>query len=222
MIINPVRNRIARDLVRDDGVIANVTNAPNGSISYSYFNLGADSFRFFTIEHLIVATTLTLESTNFPVIYDGEINGRGTGAGSTTTLIDSVLNTKFKYATDTDLIGSLLYIVSDSNALNVGQYRLVTDYTGATGTLTFAALPGATSTNTVYKIIDAVQNGGRLALDPPTTLWRDVTNILTGSATHTTSGVWFIDTSIIPARLRIKRLVTNATNSCQLVLSRGR
>ena len=97
MIINPVRNRIARDLVRDDGVIANVTNAPNGSISYSYFNLGADSFRFFTIEHLIVATTLTLESTNFPVIYDGEINGRGTGAGSTTTLIDSVLNTKFKY-----------------------------------------------------------------------------------------------------------------------------
>ncbi|HMV01718.1 MAG TPA: hypothetical protein PLJ37_00555 [Chitinophagales bacterium] len=222
MPISPIRDRIARDLVKGDGLIASVTNAPNGNISYSYFNVGADGFRFFTVEHLIVGTTLTLEATNMPIVNNGEINGKGTGAGSTTTLIDSKLNTVFKYISDQDLVRGLLYIVSDSNPLNVGLYREITDYTGATGTLTFAALPGATSTNTVYKIIDSVQVGGRLGLDPPSTLWRDVTNILTGSATHTTSGVWFVDTSVIPLRLRIKRLVTNATNSCQLILSRGR
>ena len=161
----PIRDRIARDLVVIDGIIANVNNVANASVFYSYFNIGADGFKHFTVEHILTATTLTLETCNMPVSYGLELNGKGTGAGTTTTLIDSNLYTTFKYNTNKDLVGALLYIVSDTAANNVGLYRYVTDYDAATGTMTFAALPSATSTNTVYKIIDNIYRYKKIYLN---------------------------------------------------------
>lgn len=220
----PVRQKHARDSVIFDGKIADQTNAPDATFSYTYFNIGADGFRHFSVEHLLQNTTLTIEATNQQVYSDVVLDRTASGAGSTTTIIDAGLNTVLGYNTDGDLIGAHVKIVDDVVPGNIGQTRIITAYSQATGTMTFVgALPGATSTSTKYQIIDTpLPSGGRLTLDPPSTLWRDVTAVLTSAATHTSSGVWFIDTSIIPYRVRIKKLITNATNSCKIFLTRGR
>ena len=53
-------------------------------------------------------------------------------------------------------------------------------------------------------------------------VWSDITSELFNVASETASGVWICDTPCPYARLRVKRLTTNATNALTLRLSRSR
>ena len=49
--------------------------------------------------------------------------------------------------------------------------------------------------------------------------WQDATLILTGAATATATGGWFVDTPCLFRRARVKRVTTNATNTLKLELT---
>jgi hypothetical protein len=113
-------------LISLDGIVVDIANGDlgNADTSFFYFDLGRAGFRYFTLEFIIQATTLTIEMTN------------------------------------------------DN-------------------------------------------------LDDASATWRDITDILTGVASITASGVLDMDTPLAARRLRVKRLTTNATNALSLSLTRG-
>lgn len=223
-----VRRKIKHDLVSQEGVVENVKSGDlgNGETRYTYFNFAQDGFKHASVQHFIDKTTLTLEMTNVVVPKGRDISGTASATdGTGATLIDLTLSSVLGFDTDDDLIGITVEVTADSTTpANVGELRAVTGYTGATGLLTLdSVLPGATTSGvTQYKLSDSGQPFGRLVADPPTTCWSDVTNILTGSSFHILSGTWFFDLHMIGGRFRIKRVTTNAGNSCKLILNRGR
>lgn len=217
-----------------DGVIVNVATNDIGNAQrrYTYFDLAGDGYFYASIEHIITNTTLTLEACNISSGLDQRaikaqtITSTASGTDVTgATLIDMTLNTVQGFVADDDLIGIKVRIVSDaSNPTNVGAIRIVTDYAQATGTMTFnTALPAASTANVTQYILEDNNDDlwQRRVSDPTASQWRDVTEILTGASSHTTSGTWFFDTPLSIERFRINRLTTNASNSCVLRLSRG-
>ncbi len=217
----------ARELGSLDGFITTVTAGQlgNANTAYTYVDYLRDGFRTLSLAHYITATTLTIEMCNIGVDdYHGRIQtGVATATdGTGATLTDLGLATNFPADTDLNQI-QIRIIQDDTTPSNVGLTRTVVGHVGATGALTLSSAIGAiTSGVTKYRLEDNPSKWGRCVSDPTTALWRDVTNILTGAATHTASGVWFFDTEIIIERFRVKRVTTNATNALRLGLSRGR
>jgi len=212
-----------------DGLITNVASGDLGdaNTSFTYINLARDGMKHLSLEHIITATTLTVEMCNLGLSRQ-EAQGTtlkglatATSAGGT-QITDSGLTATFP--SDTDLIGIQVRIIQDNTTpSNVGLTRTVTAYTGATGVMTLSSATGATTSGvTKYQLEDSTSEWGRKVTDPTSAQWRDVTLILTGAATHTASGVWFFDTDIMIERLRIRRLTTNAINALSLRLARGR
>ena len=218
-----------RDVGSLDGRILNIIAADlgNSQVRYTYFDLAKEGYRFFSLQHIITATTLTLEACNMggPPLNQ-IINGVATGSDAAgLTLADSALNTVHGFTTDDDLIGIYVQITADATTPgNVGQIREIIDYTAVTGTLTPATAFSGPTTNgvTKFRLYDNPNPWNRKVSDPPSTQWTDVTTVLTGAASHTASGIWLVDTDISIERLRVKRATTNATNALALRLTRTR
>lgn len=212
--------------VSNDGRILNVASGDlgNAQTRYTYIPLTNEGYLYLSCQHIITATTLTIEGTNCEsvkgsVIEDAVTASDGTGA----TLVCSRLNSVNGFATDDDLIGCYVTITNDvTTPSNVGLTREIVDYAGATGTVTLASAFGATTSGvTHFKIIDNPNAWGRLVSHPTTTQWADVTSSLTGAASHTASGIWIISAPVAIEWLRIKRVTTNATNALALRLMRA-
>lgn len=216
-----------RDQASRDGAILTVAagDLGNADTSYTYLDLARDGYKYLTVEHLISNTTLTIEMCNVGLENPEGTTLSGTATannGAGTSITDSSLSTPFP--ADDDLNGIRIRIVQDDTTpANVGLIRTVTDYVGATGAMTLSSAIGAvTSGVTKFRLEDNPDKFSRQVSDPTTSQWRDVTTILTGVATHTVSGVWFLDTEVLMERLRIKRVTTNASNSLTLRTTRGR
>ena len=215
-----------RDRGSLDGNILAVANTDigNAETRYTYIDLLGVGYNAFTLIHIIEATTLTIEACNSVVRQGKVVSSEADGTdGSGATIVDSTLSSALGYEGDDDLIGLVVTITADATTpANVGEYRTVTDYVQATGTMTFDAVFGATTSGvTKYKINDSGEAYGPLVGDPTGTEWVDVTDLLTAAATSTATGVWIIDTPVELERIRIKRVTTNATNALRLNLSRG-
>lgn len=214
-----------RDIASTDGLILNrvATDVGNSQTRYTYIDWLAAGYRFGSIQHILTATTLTIEACNMQSERGAEVSSAATSTdGTGATLVDSSLTAT--YAADDDLIGCQIIIISDTTTpSNVGLKREIVDYTTASGTCTLASAFGATTSGvTKYKLIDGATEFTRRVSDPTSAQWADVTSALTGAASHTTSGIWFFDTDIAIERIRIKQVTTNATNALKLRLSRGR
>lgn len=96
--------------------------------------------------------TITLARTIFLTLEElGQTDIRTATSGSTTTLVDSTLGTNYE---DTDsLVGGAVYISYDAGGAGAapeGQYKKITDYDPATGTLTFSAMTIAPAAGDEY------------------------------------------------------------------------
>lgn len=210
-----------------DGLITSVSNGQlgNANTSYTYIDYMRDGFKHSSLQHIIQNTTLTIEMCNIGVDnYHGQnisaVASSTDGTGATLT----ALSLASLFPVDTDLNQIYVRIVQDDvTPANVGLVREVVGHTGATGALVLSSAIGPTTAGaTKFVLQDNPNKWGRCVSDPSSADWSDVTNILTGAATHTSSGVWFFDTDIIIERFRIKRVTTNATNALRLRLSRGK
>lgn len=213
-----------REAGSNDGVICNVSNVANGNVSYTYLDFLREGYKHGSISHIISNTTLTIELCN-----DGSLTPNGqtlegvaTANNAGTSITASALTSIF--SSNDDLNQLYLRIIEDATTpANVGLQREIVDYDGATGEMTLSSSIGAINSGvTKFLLIDNPNPYKRKVSDPTSSAWRDVTQILTGAATHTTSGTWFLDTDIIMERIRIKRVATNNSNSCVLRSSRGR
>lgn len=86
----------------------------------------------------------------------GFVTGAPSGAGTTTTLVDTSGDSPLDSSDDADLFdGAWLYIAADSAAIpqNVGELRRISTYAPSTGTLTVSrAFTNATTTTMTYEI----------------------------------------------------------------------
>ena len=211
-----------------DGAITTVvaTDLGNTITRYTYFDLARDGFSTFTLQHVITATTLTIEACNInsqPGTTGTFVCSGTDGTGA--TLVATTVNTVGGFAADDDLIGAQVIIVADATQPdNVGDLRAITDYAQGTGTLTLdSAVDGGATTSgvTSFRLKDSASPWSRRHSDPTDAQWVDVTNALTGAASATATGVWIVDTPLAFERIRIKRVTTNATNALTLRLTRG-
>lgn len=219
--------KYSRSIYSCDGSILNVASSDlgNAATRYTYFNLGNEGYKYFSLQHIITATTLTLEACNADVQPGTIINSVSTGTDATgATIIASTLNTVNGFSSDNDLIGCYVRIIADSTIpANVGLIREITAYTASTGTIVLSSSLGATTNGiTQFRLEDNPNSWSRMVSDPTGSRWTDVSLLLTGSATHTASGIWIVDTNVSIERFRIKRLTTNATNSLRLQMTRSR
>ena len=217
----------ARSLASLDGNIVTVvaTDLGNAVTRYTYFNLASEGFKHAALNHIITATTLTIESCNAEVTPGSVLNVTCSGTdGTGADLVATTLNTTHGYAADDDMIGLRVEVTADTTTpANVGEVRTIVDYAQATGTATLDAVLGSTTANvTQFKVLDSQAAWGPLVNDPSDAQWIDVTDLLTGNANATATGSWAIDTPIFYNRLRVKRVTTNATNALILSLVRGR
>lgn len=207
-----------------DGLITNVTATQlgNANTSYTYIDFLRDGFKHLSLQHIITATTLTIEMCNSDGARGDYLEATASatdGTGATLTAVS--LATPFPANTDLNQI-QIRIIQDDTTPANVGLTRTVVGHVGATGVLTLSSAIGAiTSGVTKFRLEDNPSKWGRVVSDPTSSQWSDVTTILTGAASHTASGTWFFDTDIIMERFRVKRVTTNATNALALRLSRG-
>lgn len=215
-----------RDIASLDGRILNVvaTDIGDAQTRYTYFDLARAGYNCFTLQHIITATTLTIEVCNGDMKPGETISAVASGTdGTGATIVCVALNTTHGFATDDALTGIQVRILADQTTpANVGLTRTVVDYAQATGILTLSSALGATTAGVTQFILEDNPNAwNRMMSDPTSTQWVDVTNALTGAASATTTGVWIIDTPLAFERVRIKRLTTNATNALTLRLTRG-
>lgn len=217
----------ATNTTQSDGQILNVvaTALGNANTSYTYIDWADIGYKYGSIQFVITATTLTIEQCNMGFAPGLVITGAATSTdGTGATLVCSTLNTANGFATNTDLIGAKVVVTADATTpTNVGLTRLVTAYTGASGTMTLDSALGATTSGvTQFQIIDNPAPFSRRVSDPTSTQWTDITSAVTGASTWTASGEWLFDTPLVYDRIRIKRVTTNATNALSLRLTRGR
>lgn len=77
--------------------------------------------------------------------------------GSTTTIVDSTLIEKLGDSNEDDILnGGTVIVIIDAGGANAapeGEIRYITDYTAATGTITFAAMTAAVASGDTYMLV---------------------------------------------------------------------
>lgn len=216
-----------RDTGSTDGVIYSAASGDlgNAATRYIYFDCFRQGYLHFNLQHIITNTTLTFETCENAFQGGQTVRGVATSTdGTGATLVSSTLNSVAGFVADTDLIGIRVRITKDNTTpSNIGLTRTVTAYTGASGTLTLDSAFGATTSGvTEYQLEDNPSPWGRIVNDPTASKWVDVTSMLFGVASATSSGLWIQDSNMCIERGRVKAVTTNATNALELRLTRGR
>ena len=127
----------ARCIASMDGNIVEVvaTDLGNAVTRYTYFDLASEGFKHFSVNHVITATTLTIEACNRENAIGNILNVTASGTdGTGATLVASTLNTTHGYVANDDMIGLRVQVTADTTTpANVGEIRTITDYVQATG-----------------------------------------------------------------------------------------
>lgn len=226
----------------DGGEVVN-GDLGSGETTYTYFDMARSGWKHFTAICQLEATILTIEASNSQPAGNNTdpiegatipadamtspataTNTDGTGLTLIATELQDIGNG------DDALNGLTVEIVADTTTPgNVGEKRLITDYTAATGTITVGTAFGAiTSGVTQFKVTDTDDTlvsptYGKVLVSDATAFWADVTESIAHIATLTDPvEVVIADTALTFTRMRFKKVTTNATNSAIIELTRGR